>query len=449
MKKILIIVLVVAAAVIVFYLYWSRGLQKQVPAPAFDFGDAPQTFAVAKTKELNKVWLGDGVSPEQVQKSVDADDLDDGIELDAQGQKGTAYFTLHKSDGQKGTAYLNLFIDWNNNGKWEADEWAVKNFPVDVSAQESETQLYAVDFNALSALPSREKMFWYRATVTLDGKMESDNGGGSFAAGEIEDYGPTNEFGKEPSYKLFCDPTVLKLKHGESGAIGVSGFGFLSLANSVQPKNQDREISVVPTASGTSFIHFKSTHVHKRDPVVELESVPVRVDIYGATPGVKIASRIKNCPVAVTHDPLEPMRPADNPKTTDTGTGLVKTPSFDSNYTKKISDNRMVLSVNITPQDLVGQNITKIEIPLQARNYTLPNPESVDVSLNSSGSSGGWTCLAGATISCSGTAGLEAGKTTTINMIANISSGNLPSYISGSLYNSSGKKVMGLGIQLK
>lgn len=386
---------------------------------------------------------------------MDGDDFDDGVELDVQGEKGTAYVTIHKAAAEKRTAYVNLFVDWNNDGKWEGNEWAIKNFPIDLGVQKDEAQLYAVGFPALAPLPPRERMFLYRGMVTLNEKVTQGDGGGSFAAGEIEDYGPVKELGKEPPYRLFCSPSVLKLRHGEGGDMSVAGFGFLSLANSVVQKNGDQTITVVPARlAGTSFIHFQSTHIHQRDPVVELESVPIRVDIYGPTPGVKIASRIKNCPVAVTHEPLEPMRPADNPPTTvppaEPSPKLTKTPSFDSNYIKEITGSTTALSVNITPQDLAGQKITKVEIPLQSRNYTLPTPTSLKVNLNSSGwSSHDWKCSAAQTVQCEGQTPLLQGKKTVIVMETQETVSTPPAYISGNLYNDAGKKVVGIGIQFQ
>ena len=454
MKKLLIVIFVLVVAALGYWVAVSR--KAAGPATAvFDFGDAPSSFAMAKAKQTGAVWLGDGESDEPAQKSDDGDDFDDGVELDVQGQTGTAYFTVHKASVEKGLAYLNLFIDWDKSGKWEGNEWAVKNFLIDLGKQQEEVRLYAVEFPATASLPPREQMFWYRAMVTLDEKQVQDNGGGTFAAGEIEDYGPVKELGKEPPYRLFCSPAVLKLHHGEGGDLSVAGFGFLSLANSVQQKNDDRTITVVPAKpAGTSFIYYKSTHVHPRDPVVELESVPIRVDIYGMSPGVKIASRIKNCPVAVTHEPLEPMRPVLNPPTTvppaESSPKLTKTPSFDSNYSKEATGNTTFLSVNITPQDLASQKFTKIEIPLQSRNYTLPTPTSVKINLNSGGLySSDWKCIAGAAVSCEGNTPLVVDKKTVIIMETGTSVSAPPAYISANLYNDSGKKIVGIGIQFK
>lgn len=448
--------IVIGSIIVVIALLIVGGLALRGGA-GFDFGDAPATYASAKAQDINKVWLGDGVDKEKSAKLVNADDFDDGLDIDwnAAG-KSTAYFAVHKKEGIKGIAYLNLFVDFDKNGSWSGDEWVVKNMAVDLGAQDKEVAPYTAEFNAPAG--GRDDL-WYRAAISYEEKALADNGGGVFKAGEIEDYNTRALVSTVPPYKFFCDPDVLKLNHGEGGTIGIKGFGFVSLANSVIPKNDERTIKVFPGATkGTSVIYFKSTHVHKRDPQMELELVPIRVDIQGA-PGVKLLSRIKYCPVAVKHEPLEPMRPVvgggettvppkppvieTQPKTG----GLVKSPSFDSNYTKGTTGNTTALSVNITPQELAGQKITTIEIPLQSRNYTLPAPTSMSVNLNGNGWSGhDWKCVAGTAVRCAGQTPLQAGKKTTVVMESetNITP---PAYISGNLYNDAGQKVVGIGIQ--
>lgn len=454
--------IIIGSIIVVIALLIVGGIALRGGA-GFDFGDAPATYAEAKAQDINKVWLGDGVDKEKSAKLVNADDFDDGVDIDwSAAGKSTAYFAVHKKEGIKGTAYLNLFVDFDKNGSWSGDEWVVKNMAVDLGAQDKEVAPYTAEFNALAG--GRDDL-WYRITISYEQKALADNGGGVFKAGEIEDYNTRALASTVPPYKFFCDPDVLKLNHGEGGTIGVSGFGFVSLANSVIPKNGERTITVIPGGvKGTSAIYFKSTHVHKRDPQMELELVPIRVDIQGA-PGVKLLSRIKYCPVAVKHDPLEPMRPVVGggettvpPKTTTSGaaaplipeSGLKKSPSFDTFYKKETTGNTTNFSVTVFPQDLAGKLISGLTVVYTGRNYQLPVPTGGNVSVNGSGyAKSDWQCgVSGSEWRCFGKTPLEAGKPTVLSLDFN-SAVNAPAYIVVGLIDSAGKPAGTVGAKLK
>ncbi len=430
----------------------------------FDYGDAPATYAEARAKDVEKVWLGDSVDKEKAAKRVDGDNFDDGADIDwSVAGKGSAYFAVHKKVGIKGMAYLNLFVDFDKNGAWNGDEWVVKNMAVDLAAQDkNEVAPYSAEFAAPT--DSKEGM-WYRAIVSYEQQATADGGEGTFKVGEVEDYPASNAASTVPPYKFICDPAVLKINHGSGGTIGVSGFGFLSLANSVVQKNDDRTISVLPGgAKGTSIIYYKSKNIHPRDPQFELELVPVRVDIQGAQ-GVKLLSRIKYCPVVIKHDPLEPMRPVGGgdgeipvpkktiptpkPPTAQTTTKpaiTYKIPTFLSSFKKETTGNASAIIVSIKPQDVVGRRLTGIEIVTSGRNYSLPAPQGGSANVNQAGNAG-WNCSAtGEVFRCFGATPLEANKETLL--VLQFGSDVMPpSYLSANILDDAGKKAIGLGVQ--
>ena len=147
----------------------------------------------ARAIDTDIVWLGELRDKEGNSKQTDADN-DDGVvaELSPCGS-GKVTFMVHlKKPGKTtGIAYLNFFADWNRDGQWAgsdkcAPEWALKNHPLDLSKLSEEISAVTVYFPA----GERTEDIWYRTVISLDQKMENENGGGELLAGEVEDYGP-------------------------------------------------------------------------------------------------------------------------------------------------------------------------------------------------------------------------------------------------------------------
>ena len=165
----------------------------------------------------------------------------------------------------KGVAYLNLYADWNKDNRWSdsdkcAQEWVVRNFPIDLAKQTDEIAVYAPQFTA----GENVEEIWYRGVVTFDQKM-NESATGEFASGEIEDYGPSES---QKEYWLYCDPYPLVLNHGEEKTVTIKADPFsqkiksVALSTLVAPDNAIRKI----TQKGNSFT-YKSKKVDgpKRD----------------------------------------------------------------------------------------------------------------------------------------------------------------------------------------
>lgn len=107
-----------------------------------------------------------------------------GMTVNVQGQPG----------GTGGTYWINVLIDMNMNGKWDSapvstgvTEWAVRNFPVVVApGADLDVKLPPFFYGYGNRLPDGA---WMR--IVLSDKMIADPdwaGGGTFAAGEVEDH---------------------------------------------------------------------------------------------------------------------------------------------------------------------------------------------------------------------------------------------------------------------
>lgn len=244
---------------------------KNTPAnnTPFDFGDAvdpnfPSLFKSngARAKTTNEIWLGLSVTTENDSKQVNLDENDDGLKVDLSScKKSKAYFFVHiknpgppigeaRPEGGKtsGTAYLNFWADWNRDGKWQendecASEWAVRNFPVDLSKQNQEIALYVPEFTAGKNIHD----IWYRGTVSNQQMNESSTG--EFTSGEVEDYN-SKEPDDEKYYGAYCDPDPLIIKHGNKGDIKVLPVFFsepinkLEFGQNYNPSNDKRKVSI-------------------------------------------------------------------------------------------------------------------------------------------------------------------------------------------------------------
>ncbi|EKD76319.1 MAG: Cell surface protein [uncultured bacterium] len=381
----------------------SIGLTKnrvQATSSKYDFGDAPDagyftyygsngaslgsfpSFLAsngARVSETDQVWLGDTVSTEADAKLINGDAGDDGISVSLKScQTSTAKVIVHVANPGEtsGTAYLNMFFDWNKDGTWSgaddcADEWAVRNFPIDLGAQDETLQLVVPEFMAGKKI----KDVWYRAVITKDQRLtyESQNGQGEFTAGEVEDYGPTPAAtGKK--FGAVCTPDLLIIKHGKTGTFtikrkpGSVPIADALLANSVTAKTGARKIN----DTGLSFT-YESSQVDGPLRVV-WETVQVKVRFIGKT-----ATKLVNCNVAVVHGKV-PSTPQD--------LGDFSTTEITGDVTNTGDDQATTLSGNFTLTDdtLVARGVYGIEIPLTEQ---IPGLESVPTEMVTLTLSGG------------------------------------------------------------
>lgn len=371
-------------------------------ASTLDFGDAPDgkltgytggatvgsfpsllTSDGARTADVATIWLGDKVDKESDSKQVDVDAFDDGVAVTLSScatSKASLLVHVTKPGTTSGTAYLNMFFDWDKNGKWGgtdscgADEWAVRNVPVDLSAQTTAVAVYVPSFLAGKNVTN----IWYRAAVTLDERMLSETGTGSYAKGEVEDYGPARKPANAKKFGAYCKPNPLILFHGAAGKFeikpkpGSVPITFVGLANNVTPNTKQRKLQVAGLT-----VRYTSKKVDKPNRVV-FETVPVRVR-FGTT-----ASIIVKCNAVVIHfTPRVPQQQNVHDYTTTKVTGA---------YTVTTSGTNRILRTRFTPIDteMVALRLTGVDIPLAAQG--LPDPHSVDLNINGQGFPPDWRC---------------------------------------------------------
>jgi hypothetical protein len=129
--------------------------------PGWDFGDAPDPGFPSllesdgvRHANVQFEWLGDGVDKEADSRQIDLDLFDDGVafgELRAcsEAEVRVRVTVQDRDDPQhpydlEHLLILNVLADWDGDGRWEggmtcpdglvAWEWAVQNFPLDVSS---------------------------------------------------------------------------------------------------------------------------------------------------------------------------------------------------------------------------------------------------------------------------------------------------------------------------
>ena len=252
----------VGLLLLIYFLFFYK--------PELDFGDAPDggftgydsgaqdaEFPAklasngARVNNIDKVWLGFDVDKEKESRQVDSEVSDDGVNLGAAScAKSTANFVVHVANpgGIQGKAYLNLFADWNKDGKWEGSdecggrEWAVQNFEINLAEQTSEFLVYNVEYIAGKNVEN----IWYRGTVTLEQKMNSELGTGEYNSGEVEDYGPSIK-GDSPA--AHCVPKKSFINHGGSATFRIipltnlNDFKEVLLTNSEDANTPERTIT--------------------------------------------------------------------------------------------------------------------------------------------------------------------------------------------------------------
>lgn len=375
---------------------------------AYDYGDAPDGAATAydsgvtgafpselasngaRTSTVDEVWLGQRVNTENDSNQVDADRFDDGVDLKLKScAKSRAVFLVHVANPGEmtGTAYLNLFADWDESGEWSgaddcAAEWAVRNFPVDLSAQTQAMAVYVPSFTA----GQNVKNIWFRAVVTKDQRLYDETGAGSFTSGEVEDYGPAVP-GKGGSYGVKCQPDPLIIAHGDAGKItivekpGTTAFSGIDFPNSSDPngdgKYQDKNKKVSIAGADT----VKVTSKRKHNATAEKVSVDVSVRY---ADGTRI---IKTCNVIIMHSAMHLVKqvPHDYTRT-----------EFDpSRVTFTEAEEHTIMSTVITPRednadDVTAMQINGFEVPLAEQN--LSDPVAVDLNINNDGWPTDWTC---------------------------------------------------------
>ncbi|TSC82924.1 MAG: peptidase S8/S53 subtilisin kexin sedolisin [Parcubacteria group bacterium Gr01-1014_19] len=179
------------------------------------------------------VWLGESRDKESNSKQVDADS-DDGISTNFNScSASNASFIVHveKPGKTEGVAYLNLWADWNRDGQWSgsdkcAAEWAVQNYEIDLSKQTEEISVHVPVFTA----GENAENIWYRGVVSYNEKLTRSDGGGEFAAGEVEDYGPIvlkpvtkdgDNLRQPPPLPFGASCKPVFINHRESGVITV------------------------------------------------------------------------------------------------------------------------------------------------------------------------------------------------------------------------------------
>jgi hypothetical protein len=184
-------------------------------APAWDFGDAPdpgfpssEASDGARHAMVAFEWLGEAVDVELDARRVEGDLHDDGIALgelmactentlEVRVAVQSREETQHPYDAQH-LLYLNVLVDWDGSGSWSgrvwcaeglfASEWAVRNFPVDVSSWPDGVSSAVVPIE-LTAGP-RTGQVWARFTLSYGEVISGEDwdGRGAFTFGETEDY---------------------------------------------------------------------------------------------------------------------------------------------------------------------------------------------------------------------------------------------------------------------
>lgn len=404
-----------------FILIFSASYLLIQPALAaenkYDFGDAPDTgyFTYygssgasigsfpstlasdgARASEINVVWLGNDVNNENNAKLTNSDNYDDGVDVDLNACKASkAKVIVHlKNPGQtSGTAYLNLFFDWNKDGVWSgsdecADEWAVRNFAIDLSDQKKDMEAYVPEFMA----GKKVENIWYRVIITKNQRLTylNQNGQGEFTAGEVEDYGPILPVSGR-NFGAVCKPDLLVIKHGKEGTFTIKkkpssvALSDAYLANSVTPKTSARKI----WDTGLSFV-YESKQIDPPKRVV-WETFQVKAKFIGKT-----ATKIVNCNAAVVHGNL---RACSQDLHDYTKTGIT------GSITSATMDGKTTISGTITPScpALVAEGVYGFEIPLKDQHPKMNEIETEMVSMNLNGTSNTSCTVTSRKISCLGT----------------------------------------------
>lgn len=267
----------------------------------------------ARAATTTYAHLGKDATRELDSLQVDQDPRDDGVFVrlvPCQQSEALVVVTL-PSAGQpaRGTGFLNLFFDWNRDGRWEgADqrcgggpprEWAVRNAPVNLTAQGAREQLYRLRFRAGAFAGS----MWMRAVLSVDEQLRDATGRGAFARGEVED----SIYTKDGKVACFANP----VQHGKSGAVTVAPLagpagagvrilsaGLRSVAATAQ-RTITQNAVVSPDQKKATFTYRSlKTDVRVNPLVVDVFQVEARVRVGGVA-----SIRRLDCVVVVQHAP--------------------------------------------------------------------------------------------------------------------------------------------------
>lgn len=380
----------------------------------YDYGDAPDGVSAgygnavigafpskeesngARTAAVDEVWLGKKVNTETDSAQVDQDKFDDGVQPQFKSCKESkAVVLVHvKNPGvTSGTAYINLFADWNKDGSWGgsdecADEWAVRNFAVELSEQDNVIAAYVPKFVA----GKKVKDIWWRATVTKDQRLTDETGAGIFDSGEVEDYGPALAPGNGGRYGVRCVPDPLIIKHGTAGRIrivakpGTRDFASIGFPNSVDPGgkgwygNKSKRISIFDARS--FVVRSRKKHVAPSETMY----IPI---------SVRYANKTRILKTCVAHIVHQSLAGADQKSHDYTLTEFDKSLVSFSSAGQDTTVMRTVLRIGdqeTFPTEIISLQLSGMEIPLHQQNPSLPSPVDVDLNINGQGWPSDWQC---------------------------------------------------------
>jgi hypothetical protein len=225
------------------------------PVPVWDFGDAPDPahFSLlardgARHSVVEYEWLGEAVDQEQDSRQIDQDLHDDGVEMGELMTCTEASLEVkvtiqsrddveHPYDGEH-LLYLNVLVDWDGDGSWAgrvscpegmvASEWAVRNFPIDVSLWPDGATSALVPLQLPTGL--RVGQTWARFTLSYGEVVSGDDwdGRGAFTFGETEDHLVTISLAPTPTVEEASRPAV-------ATPTPVAGVGVLMGTSILQP----------------------------------------------------------------------------------------------------------------------------------------------------------------------------------------------------------------------
>lgn len=373
----------------------------------------------ARTLRTDEVWLGVKADKESNAKLVNADNFDDGVEVSLKScQESSANIVVHVATPgtSSGKAFLNLFFDWNKDGKWEGSdacgpEWAVRNFPIDLSLQNTDMDVYVPSFTAGKLVDN----IWYRAVLTLNERMVSENGTGQFSSGEVEDYGPP-VISKRAG--AVCKPRNRVIEHGKSGKfqiVKVTGSEPITGIRLV-PGPVNNKAKNISLAGNT--VTYKSK---QKDPPKRFIPDQIKTRVYF---GDKATSLNVRCYVVVAHTNLIKRRPPQQDFTLIGSTG---------GYRATLGTKVTGLVGNITPSNELGaMGVNGFELALDEQIPSLASLSSPQlcVGINGTGQPSDWSCtLSGSTLKCNGTTttlqtGVESTMTATFQ--SGITQNDLP-----------------------
>ncbi|MBI4778296.1 hypothetical protein HY792_05200, partial [Candidatus Desantisbacteria bacterium] len=176
----------------------------------------------------------DGVPNIEPYKGRANQDSDDGLILPVDlkpGATNTVRFEVTLlPEAPEASRYVNILLDWNQDGVWTGNEWAVRNQGVDVPAGESRV-ITSREFLAGTNIGG----CWMRLVLTREPvPIAGWDGGGEFEYGESEDYllniAPRCNLwikGSVPEQAQLGQVIVYRLEYGNQGQALASGVNMV------------------------------------------------------------------------------------------------------------------------------------------------------------------------------------------------------------------------------